>query len=1177
KREVSLVVRSCYICSSVNGQELDPLLNLGIKKERNNGSFEFRSSALAQFQGKYQCYASNKLGTAVSEEIKLIVSNVPKFPKEKIDPIVVEEGQPIILECNPPQGISPRQIYWMSINLQHIEQDERVSMGMDGNLYFSNALLKDSRSDYCCFAYFSAIRTIVQKTAMSVVVKSSYTIQQRIPRLLTPPGVQSEVLLVKGEELVLECISEGFPTSVMNWKKMGEELPKRAEIKNYGKLLTISKVEEKDNGKYRCKANNSIGDAIHDFIVTVEDPPRWQPEPPRGQLAVIGSEVNIKCSASGKPKPVISWRRNGQPLDDGSLERQVFDDTLVLHRARPEDSAVYQCEASNRHGTILANVNVMIMNSPPRILTKDNQRYLVVRGRKVVMDCKVFSSPPSDVSWKKHGTVESVKGERFSFLKNGSLLINQTEKEDSGEYVCSATSSDKTTSIKASLDVKDATKIVEQPQDQQIIRGTTAQLPCQAEYDTSLRKDFEIVWSKDENEITAFTEQSRYSLVNGTLQIIDVNRSDEGAYTCIARTNLDQDSASARVTVLDVPDAPEYLELSEEKSRSVRLAWVPGDAHNSSVTEFIVEYEENQWNPGTWRELQRVPGNQNTVKLALQGNLNYQFRMCAVNAIGKGPPSRPTDRYKTPPAAPDKNPENIKIEGHLPHQLDISWEPLLPMEHNGPGLEFKVSYRRVGLEYNWTDHLVRRPSIVVKNTPTFVPYEIKIQSRNSHGWGPEPKVVTGYSGEDCDSYKPPHRMWAVEVINTTVLRVSWTRVVHWVRKRSLLHSNRISEESQSLTFPGNRSHAIVSDLKPFSEYRTDCERSSNKKGNGPSSDAVIFQTPEGVPEEVPILTASNAQTDSITLVWGPPFEANGILTGYRLQYQPGIETLEVGNKQEVNISGADTTQWLVQGLEDIGGYMFYLSACTKEGCGPPRVEEGHTITETYDISLFNKSITALFNISSYVSDTFAKISWTAKDEQQESEFYISYMNNRESNWRISEAVNTSKGFHMIEGLDPGTKYTVRLVAKSQHNNASIFEDVIQTRVKELSSVHGRAAIQPWIIGMMCAVALLTVAVLMACFVFHNQSGKYAVKEREDLHPEVESQSMSDDTSEISDEKPLKSHSLDWEDGTNSDSVDSLVDYGDEEESFNEDGSFIGEYSSHKKPVSLAESNGQLTA
>lgn len=56
--------------------------------------------------------------------------------------------------------------------LQHIGQDERVSMGIDGNLYFSNALQNDSRQDYCCFAAFHRIRTIVQKTAMAVVVKS---------------------------------------------------------------------------------------------------------------------------------------------------------------------------------------------------------------------------------------------------------------------------------------------------------------------------------------------------------------------------------------------------------------------------------------------------------------------------------------------------------------------------------------------------------------------------------------------------------------------------------------------------------------------------------------------------------------------------------------------------------------------------------------------------------------------------------------------------------------------------------------------------------------------------------------------------------------------------------------------------------------------------------------------
>lgn len=65
------------------------------------------------------------------------------------------------------------KICHLSSGLQHIEQDERVSMGLNGDLYFSHAVEKDSRRDYCCFAAFPRIRTIVQKTAMSVIVKTS--------------------------------------------------------------------------------------------------------------------------------------------------------------------------------------------------------------------------------------------------------------------------------------------------------------------------------------------------------------------------------------------------------------------------------------------------------------------------------------------------------------------------------------------------------------------------------------------------------------------------------------------------------------------------------------------------------------------------------------------------------------------------------------------------------------------------------------------------------------------------------------------------------------------------------------------------------------------------------------------------------------------------------------------
>lgn len=769
-----------------DGQHFDPRRDSRLQTQPNSGTFVIPNDKhTVEYRGKYRCYASNKLGIAITEETQFVVPNAPKFPKEKLPAVLVEEGHSIVLECNPPEGIAPRNIYWMTNGLHHIEQDERVSMGLNGNLYFSNALAKDSRRDYCCFAAFTTIRTIVQKTAMSLVVKPPKAdseldegkSREREPSLLLPPGDYSEVHLVKGDELELECIAEGLPTPVYEWTRLREKLPKRTNIKNFGKLLTLAKVKEEDDEVYKCTAKNSLGEKSHLFKVSVEEPPHWSEGIPQGQLVTIGSDVQIKCAAAGRPRPTITWRINGQLIEDTSLPNgRVFDDTIMLHQVQHSDTAVYQCQASNRHGSIMANVNLMVLNIRPLILTKDYLEYSAVRGRHVVMDCNVFSSPPADIIWISEKTGPIVGGGRFSMLgDDGSLLIKSVEKDDSGQYTCQASNSEGLTAITTKLEIKDPTQIIEPPQDLKILRGTMAQFICQADYDSSLRKEFEILWAQGgEETYLNSTEDARYSVDNGLLQISNVSLSDEGLYSCITRTTLDQDRASAYLTVLDVPEAPQDLVLSERRGRSVRLKWTPGRDHNSPITAFIIEYEENQWDPGRWRTLERVPGNHATASLMLQGHIDYQFRVSAVNDVGQGPPSRTTERYKTQATEPDRNPENIKIEGHLPNQMDITWEPLLPVEHNGPGLEYKVSYRRLGVDDHWTEQMVKRHSFVVKNTPTFVPYEIKIQAHNQEGWGPEPKVVTGYSGEDVPLASPEDV--SVEVMNATLVRVQWNPV-----------------------------------------------------------------------------------------------------------------------------------------------------------------------------------------------------------------------------------------------------------------------------------------------------------------------------------------------------------------------------------------------------------------
>ncbi|XP_047439090.1 neural cell adhesion molecule L1-like protein isoform X3 [Mugil cephalus] len=1192
-----------------NGQEFDPFLDPRLLKEENSGTFVIPNNGnLTEYQGTYRCYASNKLGTAISKEIEFIVPSVPKFPKETLDPVVVEEGQAFTLKCDPPKGIPPLQIYWMTINLQHIEQDERVSMGLNGDLYFSHAVERDSRRDYCCFAAFPRIRTIVQKTAMSVIVKTTNAIRDRRPTLMTPSGVRSETRLVKGEDLELECIAEGFPTPQVEWEKIGHQLPAKASLENHGKLLYVPRAEQEDGGKYMCKAKNRLGEAVHYFTVTVEEPPEWDLEP-ESQLSMIGSEVRIKCSATGTPQPTTTWRVNGLPLQDSpAANRKMVGDEIVLHNPKASDSAVYQCEASNRHGTLLSNANIMIMNLPPMILTKDREEYSAVERKGLTMHCKVFSSPPSMITWSRDDSPESVEGPRFTVHDNGSMEIYGVEKEDMGQYTCLAKNTEGSSAITAVLYVKDPTRIVVTPEDQQILIGTTAQLSCRAEYDKSFSNDFELLWEKDDMEIGLnYTENSRYFLEDGILHIFNVSHIDQGVYTCVAKTPVDRDTATARLTVLDVPDAPENLVLSEHKSRSVTLKWIPGDDHNNSTTEFIIEYEESQWEPGNWKELLRVPGNRNSAVLKLHGHVDYSFRVAGVNGVGKGPVSEPTGRYKTPAAAPDKNPENIKIEGHLPHEMNINWEPLLPIEHNGPGLEYKVSYRRQDVEEDWKEHTVKRHSFVVGNTPTFVPYEIKIQARNHQGWGPEPKIVTGYSGEDFPSAAPDDV--AVEVMNSSVVKVSWTRVhkdklhghlggyrVNWWRLRSLVNSKKSHGDKHTLAIPGDRNHATVPGLTPFSEYSL-IVMTFNGRGNGPGSHPVNFKTPEGVPEKNAVFRVTDVQRHTVSLAWAPPLEPNGILTGYLLEYQLINDTEEVGPPQTVDISNPDTTTWILRDLEPVSKYKLYLRSCTTVGCGPVVTEECTTTLETTSTLAsttgLSKSaspslpstpkppvtkptrstiVPALLNVSSAVSDSFANISWMSGGAH--TEFFIAYMNNREGHWKISEALNSSRTFHVIEGLEPETEYTVRLIPNSGVHNSSIFEDVITTGSTGLASVHGGISTQGWFIGLMCAIALLTLIVLIACFVNRNKGGKYSVKEKEDLHPDVESQGMNDDTfCEYSDndEKPLKGsqHSLSREIKAG-DSGDSLVDYGDEDVQFNEDGSFIGEYAGRKEKRASVE-------
>ncbi|XP_071753596.1 neuronal cell adhesion molecule-like isoform X11 [Centroberyx gerrardi] len=1097
------------------------------------------------YEGVYQCTARNEHGTAVSNNIVIRQSRSPLWSKERNEPIVVQEGVSLVLQCRPPAGLPPPIIFWMDNNFQRLPQSSRVSQALNGDLYFSNVLKEDSRNDYICYARFPHTQTIQQKQPITVRVLnldainetmaafyndtdlfSEAPVDERKPTFLIPSGPSSSKMVLRGQVLEMECIAEGLPTPEISWTKVSGDLPaKRTSFLHYQKTLRIVNVSESDSGDYRCTARNRLGSVHHTIRVAVKAAPYWISGPPRNLVLAPRETGLLICRASGTPKPTITWAMNGIPIENSpkDLSRKVEDDTVMFTDVQTGSSAVYQCNVSNEYGYLLSNAFVNVLSEPPRVLTQANKVYQVIRNHRALIDCSSFGSPIPKITWFKESRSSTLDGDPYILHDNGTLEVHVAQARNSGKYTCVARNTLGIYENHVYLEVKEPTRILKQPEYKVVQRGRSVEFECKVKHDPSLIPT--MTWLKDNGELP---DDERFIVDSDSLTIADVIENDEGVYTCIMNTSLDHDSASAELTVVDRPDAPTDLELTDQRERSVQLTWTPGDEHNSPIQKFLIQYEDSLHHRGHWHNLTEVPGTKTTARLKLSPFIHYTFRVLALNAVGLSHPSFPSRMYKTNAAAPDENPTGVEGYGTEHDNLVITWKPLSGLQSNGPGLQYKVMWRQKEVDKEWTSVTVANVSkFVVSGTPTFVPYELKVQAVNEHGTGPEPAIAHGHSGEDLPVAAPDNVQ--VLVLNSSLAEVHWDplpakairghlkgyKVYYW-RERSLHKHNPHHVEKQILTFSGNHSHGMLPGLHPFSLYSFNI-RVYNGKGEGPPSPSQQFETPEGVPGIPSSLIITNPNLDSLTLEWAPPHDRNGRLTGYTLKYQPVNNSNELGPVKEVALPANETSVTLLN-LKYSTRYKFYLNAKTVRGAGPAISQEAVTIMDEV------RPVTPAFgNVSSSVGEDGTLISWEYWGPEKN--VYVEY----------------------------------------------IVENTVASRQVDIAT-------QGWFIGLMCAIALLILILLIICFIQRNKGGKYPVKEKEDAHTDPEFQPMKDDDctfgeySDNEDHKPLKG-SRTPSNGTvkRDDSDDSLVDYGEGGDGqFNEDGSFIGQYSGKSASRETAE-------
>ncbi|XP_019481593.1 PREDICTED: neuronal cell adhesion molecule [Hipposideros armiger] len=677
----------------------DPLVTM--KPDSGTLIINIMSEGKAEtYEGDYQCTARNERGAAISNNIVIRPSRSPLWTKEKLEPIILQNGQPLVLPCRPPVGLPPPIIFWMDNSFQRLPQSERVSQGLNGDLYFSNVLPEDTREDYICYARFNHTQTIQQKQPISVKVISvdelndtiaanlsdtefygAKSNRERPPTFLTPEGNTSNKEELRGNVLSLECIAEGLPTPVIYWIKEDGTLPiNRTFYRNFQKTLQITQVSEADSGNYQCIAKNALGAIHHTISVTVKAAPYWIMAPQNLVLSP-GEDGALICRANGNPKPRISWLSNGVPIeiapDDPS--RKIDGDTIIFSNVQERSSAVYQCNASNEYGYLLANAFVNVLAEPPRILTPANTLYQVIADRPALLDCVFFGSPLPTIEWFKGAEGGALSEDIYVFHENGTLGIPVAQKESTGTYTCVARNKLGMANNEVNLEIKDPTRIIKQPEYAVVQRGSTVSFECKVKHDHTLLAT--VTWLKDDRELPS---DGRFTVDKDHLVVADVGDDDGGTYTCVANTTLDTVSASAVLGVVaptptpaptyDVPSPPFDLELTDQLDKSVQLSWTPGDDNNSPITKFIIEYEDAMHEAGLWHHQTEVPGTQTTAQLQLSPYVSYSFRVRAENKVGKSLPSQPSEQYLTKAAEPDKNPTTVEGLGSEPDNLVITWK-----------------------------------------------------------------------------------------------------------------------------------------------------------------------------------------------------------------------------------------------------------------------------------------------------------------------------------------------------------------------------------------------------------------------------------------------------------------------------------------------------------------------
>ncbi|KAL4624411.1 protein sidekick-1-like [Arapaima gigas] len=892
--------------------------------------------------GFYQCVVRNRMGALMQKRAEVQVAYMGNFAEQEQRKTVVQ-GKAAILNCPVVRSFPRPQVTWFRDGYKIIPS-ERVAITLDNQL----VVLAASAAD----AGRYSVQAVNEKNGENRTSPSTYlsisgtdvdTSSDPIaPVIVVPP--RNTTVVVGANEATLECVGNARPVEklILSWKRNGLKLA--SDVGTFGRRLTIANPTAADAGLYVCEAallNSSAKAAESRAYLTITEAPFFTTEPTRKTMGEVDKNVDIQCQARGVPPPRLEWYKDSVPLSKLNISRyKVMPGMgLQVRKVNPGDTGVFQCFARNLAGEAQAHTNLVVTRVAPAF-EKAPSDITVTDGATAMFTCDVSGAPKPAIVWRRGGQVlasGSIQVPRFSLLESGGLQVKPITLQDAGNYTCFASNSDGAINATASLTVWSRTFISHAPEDQRVIKGTTAVLDCSATHD--LRVAVRYVWKKD-NAVVRQTSGGRITLKEGSLHISQTWSGDIGDYTCTVLSKAGDDSKSARLEVIELPHSPRNLQatLNATDSRTVDLTWVRPFDGNSPLLHYVVELSENN---SPWKiYLPKVsPVLTGVVVKGLTPARTYQFRVCAINQVGKGQYSTETNRLMLREEAPSAPPKNIVASGRTNQSIMVQWQPPPEPELNGVLRGYVLRYRLAGLPGEFQQKNITSPEInycLIRDLIIWTQYEIQVAAYTGAGLGVFSQPVMEYTLQGVPT-APPQDVEA-EALNSTTVKFSWNpppqQFINGINQgyKLLAWPEQSPEDVTVVTitpdFHGARHLGYISGLKKFTWYLT-AVLCFTTPGDGPSSIPQLVQTHEDKPGPVGHLSFTEILDTSLRVSWQEPVDKNGVITGYQVSWE-----VQGNASTRVSRTMSNTTlDYKVTGLTSLTTYTLEVAAMTDAGMG----------------------------------------------------------------------------------------------------------------------------------------------------------------------------------------------------------------------------------------------------